>query len=72
MEHKSNCDSYNGKVEDISVDGSRNDTSTSAVEITDSDSDSSVGIRALQWVEVKNSGLPHSTRHLRRAQDTSG
>jgi hypothetical protein len=39
-------DSYDGEVEDISVDESGSDTSTSEVEITDSDSDSSLDIQA--------------------------
>jgi hypothetical protein len=64
MEHKSNFDSYDGEVEDISVDESRNDTSTTEAELTDSDSDSSVDPQALKWVEVKNSGLPHTTKQL--------
>jgi hypothetical protein len=48
-------DSYDGEVEDISVDKSESDISTSEAGITDSGSDSSFD------VEVKNSGLPHST-----------
>jgi hypothetical protein len=58
MEHERNCDSYDGEVEDISVDESRHDTSMSEVEITDSEPDSSFGIHAQQWVEVVNSGAP--------------
>jgi hypothetical protein len=57
MVHHSDCDSYGGEVHDISADEPRSDTSTSEVEITNSDSESSVDIQALQWVEVKNSGL---------------
>jgi hypothetical protein len=41
-------------------------------EITNSDSDSSLDIQALQWVEVKNSVLPHSTKNLRRTWDNLG
>jgi hypothetical protein len=59
-------------MEDISVDESRSDTAMLEVEITDSDLDSSVDIQALQRVDVKNSGLPHSTKHLSRAHDNSG
>jgi hypothetical protein len=60
MEHESNCDSYDGKVEDISVDESGNNTFMSEVEITDSDSDSSIDTQAQQCVEVKTLGLPHT------------
>jgi hypothetical protein len=68
MEHESNCDSNDGEVEDVSVAESGSDgISTSEVEITDSESDSSVDIQGLQCVEVKNSGLPHSTKSLNRA-----
>jgi hypothetical protein len=38
MKHKSYCDGYDGEVEDI----------------TDSYSESSLVMQALQWVEVKN------------------
>jgi sporulation protein YlmC with PRC-barrel domain len=48
MEHESNSDSYVGEVEDISVDESSSDTSTSEVEITDSDLGSSTDIQTLQ------------------------
>jgi hypothetical protein len=44
-EHKRDCHSYDGEVEDISVDESGSDTSISEVEITDSDSDSSVDMQ---------------------------
>jgi hypothetical protein len=71
MEHESNCDSYDGKVEDISVGESGSDT-LSEVEITDSDSDSSVDIQSLQRTEVKNSGLPHSANNRSTARDNSG
>jgi hypothetical protein len=37
---QSNCGSYGGELEDISVDKSESGTSTSEAEITDSDSDS--------------------------------
>lgn len=71
------CDSGTWKqlwqlVEDISVHESRNYTSMSEVESTDSDSDSAVDIHGLQWVQVKNSGLPHNTKHSSRAWDNSG
>jgi hypothetical protein len=36
VEHKSNSHSYDGDVEDVSVDESGTDTSMSEVEITDS------------------------------------
>jgi hypothetical protein len=52
---------------------SGSDISTSEIAITESDSDSSVDIQqAWQWAEVKNSFLPHNTKHLRRVQDNSG
>jgi hypothetical protein len=57
--HERNCDSYSGEVEDISVDEPRRDASTSEVKITDSDSDNSVDIQPLQWMEVKTSDLSH-------------
>jgi hypothetical protein len=42
----------------------------SEIEITDSDSESSMGIQqAWQWMEVKISGQPHNTKHLSRAQE---
>jgi hypothetical protein len=70
---KATLDSYDGKVKDISVVESGSDISTSGVAITESDSDSSVDIQqARQWAEVKNSFLPHNTKHLRRVQDNSG
>jgi hypothetical protein len=71
MEHKSDCDSYDGEVEDISVDEYRSNTSMSKGEVTDSESDSSVDMQALKW-EVKNSGLPHSIKHLGRTWDNWG
>jgi hypothetical protein len=64
MEHKSNCDSYDDEVEDISVDESSTDTSMSEVEITDSDS--SVDIQAQQWVEVRTSCLINNIKHLKQ------
>jgi hypothetical protein len=45
------------QVQDISVDEPQSDTSTSIIEITNSDSESSVHIQVLQWAEVKNSDL---------------
>jgi hypothetical protein len=54
-------------VEDISVDKVVSDTSMTEAEATDSDSDSSVDIQTLQWTEVKNSIVPHSTEHMSRA-----
>jgi hypothetical protein len=72
MEHKSSCDSYDGEAEDISVDDSGNDTFTSEAKITDSDSNGSVDTQALQWVEMKNSGLPHNTKNLSTALDDLG
>jgi hypothetical protein len=72
IEHECDCDSYGGEVEDISDDESGSDTSVSEAKITDSDSDSSVDIQAQKWVELKNSGLPNSTKHLSRAQDSPG
>jgi hypothetical protein len=65
MKHERDCDSYDSKAEDISVDESEG-------EIIDSDSFQYVGIQDLQWMEVKNSGLPHSTNNLNRARDNSG
>jgi hypothetical protein len=65
MEHRSDCDSCDGEVEDVGE--SRSDTSISEVEIIDSDSDSSVDIQASQWMKVKNSRLSHSTKHISRA-----
>jgi hypothetical protein len=44
-EHKSNSDSYDGEVEDISVDEFGGDSSVADVEIAGSDSDSSVDIQ---------------------------
>jgi hypothetical protein len=52
--------SYDGEMEDISVDECGSDTFTKEAEKTDADSNNSVDIQALQLVEVKNSGLPHS------------
>jgi hypothetical protein len=37
MEHEGDCISYDAEMEDISVDESRSEASTSEVEITDSD-----------------------------------
>jgi hypothetical protein len=48
MKHESDSDSYEGDVEDISVDESGGDTFMSDIEITDSDSDCSVVIQVLQ------------------------
>jgi hypothetical protein len=47
---------------------SSSDISMSEIGITGSDSDSSVDIQAQQWVEVRNSGLPHSIEHQSRAR----
>lgn len=55
MKHKSYCDGYDGEVEDI----------------TDSYSESSLVMQALQWVEVKNWGLPHGTKHVTKTHDNS-
>jgi hypothetical protein len=68
MEHESDCNSYNGEVEDISVEKSWSDIYTSEAEITDSDSDTSVHIQTVQWVEVKNSGQLHSTKKCKQGQ----
>jgi hypothetical protein len=40
---------------------------TTSVEITDSDSDSSFGKQAQQWMEMKTYGLPHNTKCLSTA-----
>jgi hypothetical protein len=72
VEHKNDCGSYDGEMEDISVDDPRSDFSTSKAEITDSHSESCVDIQAVQWVEMRNSGLPHSTESLSIAQDCLG
>jgi hypothetical protein len=45
-EHESDSDSYDGKVEDISVDESSSNTSMSEAEITDTDLATSVDIQA--------------------------
>jgi hypothetical protein len=50
-------DSYDDGVKDISVDESGSGTYISKVEIADSDSDRSVDIQAVQWVEMQNSSL---------------
>jgi hypothetical protein len=52
------------KHKKISVDVSRSDLSEP--EIADSDSDNSVDKQALQQVEVKSSGPPHSTKNQSR------
>jgi hypothetical protein len=52
MEHEIMSDSYDRKVEDISGESS-SDTSTSEVEITDSDFDTTVNTQARQWVKCK-------------------
>jgi hypothetical protein len=54
------------EVKDSSVDEPMSDT-LSETEITGSDSDSSVDVQSLQWVEIKNSGLKHSTKHISMA-----
>jgi hypothetical protein len=46
MERESNTDSYNGEVEDISLDESGSNAPVSEVEIKDSDSDISADIQA--------------------------
>jgi hypothetical protein len=51
MEHISDCDSYDGEVEDISAEQSRSNTYMSETEITDSDSDSSADIQVLQQLK---------------------
>jgi hypothetical protein len=56
-------------VEGISVDQSGSSISLTEVKITESGSDSSVDIQALQWVELKNLGLPYITNHLSRDCD---
>jgi hypothetical protein len=61
-EHR--CETYNfvvvalrnrcgDEVEDISIYEPRSDISASEAEITDSDLDSSVDIKSLQWVNMK-------------------
>jgi hypothetical protein len=45
---QTNSDSYDEEVEDISLDESSGDTSTSEAEITDSDLDSSADTETLQ------------------------
>jgi hypothetical protein len=67
MKHESDSDSYDGEVENVCVDEPDSYTSVSEVETTNSVSDSSVAIQALQWVEMKSSGLPHNKKHLSRA-----
>jgi hypothetical protein len=45
MEHQSNCDSYDDETQDIPADDIKSNSSTSEVEITDSNSDNSVDIK---------------------------
>jgi nicotinamide mononucleotide (NMN) deamidase PncC len=58
MEHESDSDSCNSKMEDISVDECDTDICVSVVGIRGSDSDSSFDMQQTrEWLEVKTSGL---------------
>lgn len=57
------------EAEEISADESVSDTCISEAEIRDLDSGSSADKQALQWIQVKDSGLPHGTENLSTSQD---
>jgi hypothetical protein len=67
MEHERNSDSYDAKVKNISIAKYGSDN-VSEAEITDSDAGNSVRIQPTQYVEIKNSGLPHSINNQSTAQ----
>jgi hypothetical protein len=53
-EQESDCDSYDGEVEDISVYEFRSDTSMSEIDITDSNSHSSIDIQVQVYHTAQN------------------
>lgn len=61
--------SYGLKVQDVSVDESESNISTIEAEITDSDSECSVDMKAGQGMKVKILFLSHCKEHVSRIHD---